>query len=54
MMIGAHAEGALKERLLQALEDQTQELYRRPYMRRGTADRTLILLNALFEVCPHS
>ncbi|BDA44330.1 Uncharacterized tRNA/rRNA methyltransferase YfiF at C-terminar half [Coccomyxa sp. Obi] len=52
MMIGAHAEGALKERLLQALEDQTQQLYRRPYLRRGTAERTLILLNALFEAKP--
>ena len=52
MMIGAHAEVALKKRLLQALEDQTQQLYRRPYLRRGTAERTLILLNALFEAKP--
>lgn len=52
MMIGAHAEGALKERLLQALEEQTQQLYRRPYLRRGIAERTLIILNALFEAKP--
>ena len=52
MMIGADAEGALKEQLLEALEDQTQQLYRRPYLRIGTAERTLILLNALFEVSP--
>lgn len=50
MMIGAHAEGELKERLLQALEEQTQQLYRRPYLKRGTAERTLVLLYALFDV----
>ena len=50
MLVGAHAEGPLRERLLAALEQHAQQLYRRPYLSRGTPERTLILLSALFEV----
>ena len=50
MLVGGHAEGPAKEWLLAALEQQAQQLYRRPYLSRGTPERTLILLSALFQV----
>ena len=50
MLVGGHADGLLKEQLLAELEVHAQQLYRRPYLARGTAERTLLLLTALFQV----
>jgi hypothetical protein len=50
MLVGGHADGAPKEQLLAELEAQAQQLYRRPYLARGTAERTLLLLTSLFQV----
>ena len=49
MAVGGHADGPPKEALMAALEQRAQQLYRRPYLPRGAAERTLILLSALFQ-----
>lgn len=38
------------EPLFLALEEKTQELYHRPYLAKGLAERTLLMLSALLEV----
>jgi hypothetical protein len=50
MLVGGNADGGLKEKLLRYLEEQAQRLYTRPYLPRGCAERTLLLLLALYQV----
>ena len=49
MTVGGHADGPSKEATMAALEQRMQQLYRRPYLPRGLAERTLILLIALYQ-----
>jgi len=34
-----------------SLEEKLQSLYTRPYLAQGSAERSLLMLNALLEVC---
>ena len=50
MLIAAEGSGQAKEGILATLERHIISLYARPYLPSGTAERTLLLLQQLFEV----
>ncbi|KAK9803310.1 hypothetical protein WJX72_011367 [[Myrmecia] bisecta] len=50
MLVGEDAAGPDKEALMRCLGEAAQQLYQRPYLPQGTAERTLLLLHALFQV----
>ena len=49
MLIVAEEHLPASSGLIDTLEEQAFQLYRRPYLPRGTAERTLILLNCLLQ-----
>ena len=50
LLIANEDAGRLLEEEVCLLEDRVQELYHRPYLAKGSAERALILLKALLQV----
>ena len=50
LLIANETTGGLLEDKFSFLEDRLQELYHRPYLAKGSAERALILLKALLQV----
>jgi hypothetical protein len=50
LLLCAEEDNSHKEVLIQALEDLALQLYQRPYLPRGTAERVFLLLDSLLTV----
>jgi hypothetical protein len=52
MLFMSGRQEAEMEPLFGSLEEKLRSVYTRPYLAQGSAERALLMLNALLEVCP--